>query len=261
MKRRYRYSYQTIVRYEQLVKHHSFMVRCTPYVSAGQMVREESVDLLSSAVVKRAKDHFGANIIYGEMREPHDIFVVASNGVVDCESYRVDDPRPHPVYLASTHMTSADDAIKLFAKGITAEGSALDRAVEIAGKVHEYMNYTPYSTSVETTAAMALSQKMGVCQDFAHLMIAISREVGIFARYVVGFVVGTGETHAWVEVYSDGAWYGVDPTHNRVLDFGYIKIAHGRDALDCSVVRGVHRGSSCHTTEVRVVLEELEYRG
>ncbi len=79
----------------------------------------------------------------------------------------------------------------------------------------------------------------------------------LHARYVMGYVIGEGETHAWVEVWSDGAWYGVDPTHNCVVESGYIKVAHGRDAADCSVVRGMRKGVSATASQVRVVVEEI----
>ena len=80
---------------------------------------------------------------------------------------------------------------------------------------------------------------------------------GIGARYVCGFMQGEGVTHAWVEVYCNGYWLALDPTHNRKIEYGYIKLAQGRDAADCPVNRGVFTGSAIQTTHVEVIVEEV----
>lgn len=80
-----------------------------------------------------------------------------------------------------------------------------------------------------------MSPHAGVCQDFAHVMLAACRAEGFLARYVSGMVPGEGETHAWVEVYEDGHWHACDPTFNKPADEGYIKLAHGHDTNDSAV--------------------------
>ena len=65
---------------------------------------------------------------------------------------------------------------------------------------------------------------------------------GIDARYIAGLLGGEGATHAWVEVYQDGRWVGLDPTHNRLVDDSYITIAHGRDYRDCMLDIGIFSG-------------------
>ena len=79
---------------------------------------------------------------------------------------------------------------------------------------------------METTAAEVLERKEGVCQDFAHLMIALCRQRGIPARYVNGFLVGEGETHAWVEIFDGYNWLGFDPTHNCRISDGFISLQY-----------------------------------
>jgi transglutaminase-like putative cysteine protease len=81
-----------------------------------------------------------------------------------------------------------------------------------------------------------------VCQDFAHILIALCRLSGILARYAAGFPEGEGSTHAWVEYYEDGSWKAVDPTHNRLVETGYIKLSHGRNFGDCSIEKGIFSG-------------------
>jgi transglutaminase-like putative cysteine protease len=97
---------------------------------------------------------------------------------------------------------------------------------------------------------VALAGKRGVCQDFAHVMLAICRASGIPARYISGFIPGEGYMHAWVEALvtdeSTGAahWMGCDPTHNRRADRQYLAVALGRDYTDISPVTGTFFGSA-----------------
>lgn len=111
-------------------------------------------------------------------------------------------------------------------------------------RLYDYLNYIKGSTDVNTTAEEAMENKCGVCQDYAHIMLSLLRLRNISARYTVGMFVGEGETHAWVEVLSNGKWYGFDPTNNLLIDNNYIKISSGRDATDCSVNKGIFRGFS-----------------
>ncbi len=158
-------------------------------------------------------------------------------------------------------MTRVDTAMLGFGRSVevTPQMSHIDQALALTYAIFTRLEYTPGVTTFRTTAAESFALGCGVCQDFAHILISLCRERGIMARYVVGFLVGEGETHAWVEVYSpeEGAWYGIDPTHNKLIEYEYIKIAHGRDAEDCSVTRGVHRGGAGHTTQVKVLVESL----
>ncbi|MGM9675601.1 MAG: transglutaminase family protein [Bacteroidaceae bacterium] len=98
----------------------------------------------------------------------------------------------------------------------------------------------------------------GVCQDYAHLLVAACRASGIRARYVNGLTVGEGATHAWVEAYEDGQWIGLDPTAGRCIDYGYIKIAHGRDVGDCPSNRGRISPFTRETLSVSVRVEECQ---
>lgn len=219
---------------------------------------EQHIDLLTSVNMNSGVDVFGNKILYGSMVSPHDIFVVATNGIVECGEYQIVDPAPLPIYCTFTSKTQPSVEISEFGAATHATGTPLQQALILSERLHSNMSYIPGITSAESSAAESFSIGGGVCQDFAHLLISLLRDRGIKARYVAGLVVGTGETHAWCEVYSEGVWYGVDPTHNNKVESGYIKLAHGRDAGDCSVSRGIHRGGAVfHTTEVKVVVKEI----
>ena len=77
-------------------------------------------------------------------------------------------------------------------------------------------------------------------------------------KYVAGMMIGEGATHAWVEVFEDGKWLSLDPTHNRRVDDTYIVISRGRDAQDCSINQGVFTGGGSQKQEVHVCVEEAE---
>ncbi|HEX3466783.1 MAG TPA: transglutaminase family protein [Candidatus Elarobacter sp.] len=116
-------------------------------------------------------------------------------------------------------------------------------AAAICEFVYGHMRYASDVTTVETTAAEAFAQGAGVCQDYAHVMIALCRLRGLAARYVSGHMLGEGGTHAWVEIVGppDGdtapVW-GFDPTHRRATTLRYLFVAAGRDYADVTPTSG-----------------------
>jgi transglutaminase-like putative cysteine protease len=147
-----------------------------------------------------------------------------------------------PCYLRPTALTTADAAV-----GALAAFTAGDRAgaAALCARTHRALTYQWGITGVRTSAAQALAGGRGVCQDFAHVMIAACRAAGIEARYVSGHLVGEGGSHAWVEVLLPHprrpdrriveAW---DPTHDRRTDDRYLTIAVGRDYADVAPLSG-----------------------
>lgn len=255
--RKYRYSYHTIVQYSAPVSGHQFMLRCTPSENESQLIVEQQMNMLTSAAMFNNRDVFGNYITYGNMMESHDIFVVASSGIVHCSEYKIRDNAPNPIYAVPTRVTQVSSEMLEMGAAVSKSGTPVEQARALAAEVNFHLVYTKGVTNTETTAVESFNLAKGVCQDYAHILIALCRERAIFARYVVGYVVGTGETHAWVEIFSEGAWYGIDPTYNLLIDYGYIKVAQGRDAADCSVIRGVYIGRVNSETQVKVVVEEI----
>ncbi|MFI3330732.1 MAG: transglutaminase family protein [Rikenellaceae bacterium] len=256
---RYRYSYQTIERYDATVSNYQFLIRCTPREYPFQKIEQQQLHLLTGVAFRRSRDNFGNIIHYGLMRESHDIFVVASSGVISLGEYEIYDSEPEAMYKMPTRLTHSDNNITWFAAQCLAKKTELETALDLANMIYEKMTYTPGVTNVNTTAVEAFELCGGVCQDYSHLLVSMCRLKGIYSRYVVGYVEGEGETHSWVEVHSDGKWYGIDPTHNTLILTGYIKVAHGRDAADCSVVRGIRRGvSTILESQVRVKVEQIK---
>jgi transglutaminase-like putative cysteine protease len=129
--------------------------------------------------------------------------------------------------------------------------------------VYDTFEYKKGITNVETKVDEIWKLKAGVCQDFAHVLLVMLRIVGIPARYVSGYICpknqelrGEGATHAWVEAYIPfHGWLGFDPTNNCIASDRHVRLAIGRSFLDCTPVKGTYKGSSEHTLEVSVSIE------
>lgn len=141
-------------------------------------------------------------------------------------------------YLRPTRLTKPDHLIRALAD----PGAA---AAGICARAHAALTWEWGVTGIHTTAVDAIRGGRGVCQDFAHIMIAACRAFGIAARYVSGHLVGEGGSHAWVEVLSPHpdhpGWCTVeawDPTHDRPASNGYVTVAVGRDYTDVAPLSG-----------------------
>lgn len=126
--------------------------------------------------------------------------------------------------------------------------------------IYKQFRYARGITNVETTVDEILEHGGGVCQDFAHIMLQLLRNMRIPARYVSGYICpnqngmrGEGATHAWVEAYIPGyGWAGIDPTNNVWVTNAHIKLAIGRNFDDCSPIKGTFRGNSKQHLSVNV---------
>jgi transglutaminase-like putative cysteine protease len=150
-----------------------------------------------------------------------------------------------PRYRRPSMLTAPSAALREAAAWLAAAGGdAYARAERINEFVANQMRYLAGATAVETTAAQAYAQRTGVCQDYAHVMIALARESGLAARYVCGHLIGEGGTHAWVEVLapapdpSRAVVWAFDPTHCRRTNLDYIFVAAGRDFADVTPTSG-----------------------
>ncbi len=220
-------------------------------------------------------DHF-------EVHEPHDRLEVESVAIVET---RVDPRGTPPSGLVTDHLAAPEvhenyfDFVvesKFVPQNVAIWREAADAlhgevgdlwgdAVRLGRHVHATFAYDPDWTHVHTDAAEALRDRRGVCQDYAHVMIALCRSRGIPARYVSGYFYGgrTGDeneaSHAWVEVFLPGfGWKAWDPTHDREADARYVKLAIGRDYDDAKPVSGRFRGTASRRIEVVVQVRRFD---
>ena len=152
--------------------------------------------------------------------------------------------------------------------------SLFEAAQDLMHRIHVDFTYDSQSTQINTPALEALAQRKGVCQDFAHIMIACLRSMGLAARYVSGYLltvpppgverlIGSDASHAWVSVLlpdlpGDGRWCDFDPTNDRwgwgAPGEDYVVLAVGRDYADVSPIRGVIHGGATHDLTVGVTV-------
>lgn len=146
-----------------------------------------------------------------------------------------------------------------------------EAAVEFMHRVHEDFTYRFGSTSVSTRVSDLLEARMGVCQDFAHLMVSGFRSLGLAGRYVSGYLatrpppgkprlVGADASHAWAGVWVPGAgWLYLDPTNDKVIDESHATVAYGRDYGDVPPVKGViFTESTTSTMKVSVDMAPID---
>jgi transglutaminase-like putative cysteine protease len=152
-----------------------------------------------------------------------------------------------PRLLAPTPLTRPDDRLgALAAELFRRHEHVIDTAERICAAVHEALSYRDGATTVQTTAAQALTGGHGVCQDFAHVMLALCRLLRVPARYVSGHLLGQGGTHAWVEVlvpHGNAAHaLAFDPCNGRRAGYGHVTVATGRDYADVAPTSGTYVG-------------------
>lgn len=154
---------------------------------------------------------------------------------------------PPAAYLTETPATRPDARLAALAGG--APGAGLDLAHALAGAVTGAIAYRPGTTHAHTTAAEALAQGEGVCQDHAHALIALARLRGMPARYVSGYLGAAlgapahEAAHAWAEIWIEGlGWVGFDPANACCPDARYVRLGSGRDARDAAPIRGIAQG-------------------
>jgi len=147
---------------------------------------------------------------------------------------------------------------------ITQEIKTSDAVVEVVENCNQFVfenfQYVKGITTIETTVEEILQHRTGVCQDFAHVMLEILRNLQIPGRYVSGYICpnkngmrGEGATHAWVEAWIPGyGWAGIDPTNNVWVSNRHVKLAVGRNFYDCSPVKGTFKGPAKQSLSVYV---------
>lgn len=139
---------------------------------------------------------------------------------------------------------------------------------KLNSSLYDAFSYVPNATRVDSPIDDALRTRQGVCQDFAHIMIALVRQLRIPCRYVSGYLYHedqchdrspAGATHAWVEAYlGEAGWVEFDPTNNLLGCDRHVCVAVGRDYADVPPTRGVHRGESESELSVRVTVSAVD---
>jgi transglutaminase-like putative cysteine protease len=176
---------------------------------------------------------------------------------------------PDTRFSEPSRLTRPDAALTAAAAELKATGATgLELAELVNVRVHDQLRYEGGVTSVATTAAEAWAGGAGVCQDYAHCMLALARLCGLSARYVSGHLLGEGGTHAWVEILVPHPQHpgcvsavAFDPTHVRRAGLRYVTVAVGRDYADVAPTSGTYDGAyeGTLTTSKRAAVTSVEY--
>ncbi len=168
--------------------------------------------------------------------------------------------------MPSTFARSSPHLEELGAKlGVARRDDPLSLLRELNTAIHDWFDYAPKTTRVDSPIEEALASRRGVCQDFAHVMIALVRTVGIPCRYVSGYLYhdetlhersSAAASHAWVEAYlPELGWAGFDPTNDEIAGDRHIRTAIGRDYADVPPTRGIFKGKASSELTVAVSVE------
>lgn len=249
-----RFEYNSTTNFSPAVKEHSFLLRNKPFVSNNQHIINFGLEVSGCPRLSEQTDSFGNAIFFGRVNQEHNEFCVLSHGIVETSDNHCVDT-PNPVFLYQSPLVVLNNEIKDFA--LEYRSSSVETTVKkLCEAVNHKITYQSGTTDVLTDSATVFRQQNGVCQDIAHVFIAALRTLKIPARYVAGYVSGLQLSHAWTEVFYNGYWHGYDATENTCELKHYIKIAHGRDASDCPLNRGIFTGTA---TENNIIEIKVEY--
>lgn len=257
-----RFHYLLELRFSELVKEHHFTLRAFPKSDDCQSVTGLRIEVSPNQFLEETEDAFGNTVLYGYEPHEHDLFHCEVSGFAETglARFRVAGPSyTQGMFLRQTPLTEPGPELRAFFETIALPEGApnLEKATILMNALCPVMTYQSGSTSVETTAEDAFAQKKGVCQDYSHIFLSLCRMAGIPCKYVAGMLLGTGESHAWVEIYDKEAYYALDPTNQIPVTDSHIKIACAADGTGCSMNLGIMRGYASQQQLIQVIVQEL----
>ena len=275
-------------RYSRPVSQSTLEVRMHPRSEFSQRCFTFELSVTPKARVFSYTDHVGNIIYHFDMPLPHTELTIIADALVDVlppadlpleldpDSWReLDEVVEHDDYwdmLMPSHFArNCPELESLSEKLGVAKRDGRDPLTVVRKMNEDLFNAVEYakeSTTVDSPIEDALNSGRGVCQDFAHIMIALLRNLRVPARYVSGYVYvdsshkdrsAEGATHAWVEALLPGlGWVGFDPTNNLLAGERHIRTAIGRDYADVPPTRGTLLGSAASDLKVRVRVRQAD---
>ncbi len=262
--------HETVLTFPEPVREHELELRLEPREDSAQRVLACSIELSPNATLRQHLDAFGNAVHRASLVPSHERVSVRLHAEVD--TLRQDpfdwkplDPRDEVLALARAlregprllefllprQEAGPDLVSELDRLDAPARGAERPLAEDLGAAMAwlaATFTYLPGSTDVHAPLAVFLEKRAGVCQDFAHLFVALVRTWGVPARYVTGYIdpgdaEGEEATHAWAEVYLPGVgWRGLDATHGLWVGDRYVAVAVGRDSRDAAPLRGAFKG-------------------
>jgi transglutaminase-like putative cysteine protease len=266
----YAIRHTTRFHYESPVTETVMEVRKHPRTDANQRCLNHTLRVTPRARVFSYRDYLGNTVHHFDVPGRYTRLVIVAESLVELEP--VDDPLPLGAadWAELDHIVNHGDYWEMLtpsqfarpsrelhelrdALNIRREEDPLTTVISAKHKIFEHFEYQPSTTKVDSPIDEAIRHRKGVCQDFAHIYIAIMRELKIPARYVSGYLFHSrghdrsaeGATHAWAEVLLPKiGWLGIDPTNRLLACERHVRTAIGRDYADVPPTRGVFKGEA-----------------
>jgi transglutaminase-like putative cysteine protease len=290
---RYTVIHETCYHYGSAVSLSQQQLHLAPRICSWQQCLRQELQVDPVPTLRHdSLDAFGNSVSWLSFHAPHDHLHVRAEMDIEVlpsaprtlasiawdelrERLRYHGQAPQPDDLAaqrflfeSSHVRVKHEFVE-FARACFVPGQPLLVCTQrLMSKIFEEFEFDPEATTVATPVLEVLDNRRGVCQDFAHLMLACLRSMGLPARYMSGYLltqpppgkprlIGADASHAWISVYCPGVgdgWVDFDPTNNLLPDLEHITLAWGRDFVDVSPMRGVILGGGGHEPDVEVTV-------
>jgi transglutaminase-like putative cysteine protease len=271
--------------YEPGVRESMMEVRMQPRTDFRQRCLSFSLNVDPRANVMIYRDFYGNTVHNFDIPERHEAIEVAAQAIVDVLPTR--EPASTDVgdwdeldrrvaetdyweMMVPSHFTTPTPLLEDLAQelDLRRRGNPLELLRELNARLYEKFDYAPNTTEVDSPIDDALQTRRGVCQDFAHIMITLVRQLRIPCRYVSGYLYHedksmdrspAGATHAWVEAYlGELGWVAFDPTNNLEGCDRHVRVALGRDYADVPPTRGVYKGEAESELSVLVTVAPVD---
>jgi transglutaminase-like putative cysteine protease len=278
----------TAYRYEGQASSAAFALRLLPRNDVGQRVLDTRIEISPRPIEQtQGRDFFGNSLTFVRIDKAHNDLRVEAVSRVKVERDAPMAPALTPSwetirataaaasslsrecpahFLYPSRLVSLHEpATRFAAESFSRARPILEAAIELNGRIKRSFAYDQDATAVSTTVPEAFARRRGVCQDFAHIMIAGLRGLGLPACYVSGYIrtnppegaprlEGADASHAWVSLWCgpEFGWLGLDPTNDVIVGDDHVVLATGRDYADVSPTSGVFVGSGAHELSVSV---------
>lgn len=253
--------------------------RLTPRNNRWQNLVVSRVETTPPTRTYRYTDYWDTEVTAFDLHAPHTELKIVSSSVVEtgdggapgdgvswAELRSSDVIDRYAEYLEWTEYVPKNRELAAIARELRKGRKPVDAVLAVSEWVHDKLTYQRGTTGVHSSAVDAWRAREGVCQDYAHLTLALLRSIGIPGRYVSGYLhtkpdaaIGetvNGESHAWIQAWT-GDWWGFDPTNDIEIGPRHIWVASGRDYADVSPVKGTYSGGAATAIEVSVEVTRL----
>ncbi|MBV8351512.1 MAG: transglutaminase family protein [Verrucomicrobia bacterium] len=288
----FRITHTTDYRYGEPVAEAYLELRLKPPTREVQTVHEHRLMIEPATRTSGYRDYFGNEVAFLSLPYRHTRLTIRSEALVNTiagaipeESLDLTVQESRQIltgvlpfvfdYLQPTDMVKIGRESIQWAKRYLSGPTTLRQGLEaLNNAIHEGFQYRKGATNFSTDVSSVWRDRIGVCQDFAHIMLSVLRPAGLPARYVCGYIetsppkgengekkrlIGSVATHAWVEVLVPGQhWVALDPTNNRLCGEQHISVSFGRDASEAAPIRGTFKGTGDQLMRVQVKVVRLK---